>query len=99
MLIISHLRRTGDNKNHEDGAQISLGQLRGSGGIAQLSDGVIGLERNAQSEDQGDVIRIRVLKNRFAGSLGLADTLIYSKQTGRIELSPSEETSFENTDF
>jgi len=59
----------------------------------------IALERNAQSEDQGDVIRIRVLKNRFAGSLGLADTLIYSKQTGRIELSPSEETSFENTDF
>jgi twinkle protein len=91
MLIISHLRRTGTDKNHEDGAQISLGQLRGSGAIAQLSDSVIGLERNAQSADRGDMINIRVLKNRFAGSLGLADTLHYNSKTGRIELAPDFE--------
>ena len=31
--------------------QSSLAQLRGSGSIAQLSDMVLGLERDSQSED------------------------------------------------
>jgi twinkle protein len=102
MLIISHLRRTGENKNHEDGAQISLGQLRGSGAIAQLSDAVIGLERDAQHEEDGDTIRIRVLKNRFAGTLGQADTLRYDHTTGRIDTVltvEEEEIDFDNPDF
>jgi twinkle protein len=102
MLIISHLRRTGENKNHEDGAQISLGQLRGSGAIAQLSDAVIGLERDAQHEEDGDTIRIRVLKNRFAGTLGQADTLRYDHVTGRIDTVltvEEEEIDFDNPDF
>ncbi len=100
MIIISHLRRTGTDKNHEDGAQISLGQLRGSGAIAQLSDAVIGLERNAQSTEDGDKINVRVLKNRFAGSLGLADTLFYNSKTGRIENAPDfEDADDDNMDF
>ncbi|AIA83225.1 DNA primase/helicase [Lauvirus lau218] len=87
MVIISHLRRTGGNKGHEDGEQISLGQLRGSGAIAQLSDTVVGIERNAQAEgNESDQISMRVLKNRFAGGLGLADTLQYNHTTGCLDL-------------
>lgn len=95
MLLISHLRRASGDKGHEDGAQITLSQLRGSGAIAQLSDAVIGLERDAQSEDEGDHIGIRVLKNRFGGVLGKADTLNYNHKTGRIECVSAE---FEEVD-
>lgn len=84
IIIISHLRRLQGDKGHEDGAQISLSQLRGSGAIAQLSDAVIGVERNLQAEDGNNKISLRVLKNRFAGDVGVADTLLYDKATGRI---------------
>jgi len=85
MMLISHLRRASGDKGHENGAEITLSQLRGSGAIAQLSDAVIGLERDAQSEEAGDRIGIRILKNRFGGALGRADTLNYNHETGRIE--------------
>lgn len=98
MLLISHLRRASGDRGHEDGAQITLSQLRGSGAIAQLSDAVIGLERNAQSEDEGDRIRIRVLKNRFGGQLGKADILQYNHTTGRIDLVEEPKEEFDDTD-
>jgi twinkle protein len=51
LFLVSHLRRTTQSdKNHEEGARVTLGQLRGSAAIAQLSDAVIGLERNQQSD-------------------------------------------------
>lgn len=84
IIIISHLRRPQGDKGHEDGAQVSLSQLRGSGAIAQLSDAVIGVERNLQAQEGSNKINLRVLKNRFAGDVGLADTLTYNKETGRI---------------
>lgn len=102
MLLISHLRRASGDKGHENGAQITLSQLRGSGAIAQLSDAVVGLERDAQSEVAGDTIGIRILKNRFGGQLGRADTLSYDHKTGRIEYVPEEfdeEDDDEDSDF
>ena len=51
LFLVSHLRRT-QGKPHEDGGKISLSELRGSQAIAQLSDMVIGLERNQQDEDE-----------------------------------------------
>ena len=50
LFLVSHLKRTGGDQNHEEGARVTLGQLRGSAAIAQLSDSVIALERNQQSE-------------------------------------------------
>ena len=44
LFLVSHLRRSTGDKNHEEGARVTLGQLRGSAAIAQLSDSVIGLE-------------------------------------------------------
>ena len=38
-------------KAHEDGGRSALGELRGSAAIAQLSDMVIGLERDQQHAD------------------------------------------------
>jgi twinkle protein len=85
MILVSHLKRPeGHNRGHEDGAQISLAQLRGSAAIAQLSDMVIGLERDQQDDEKKHQTTVRVLKNRFSGETGVATTLVYDQKTGRI---------------
>lgn len=83
LIVISHLKRPGGDKGHEEGAQTSLSQLRGSHAIAQLSDFVIGLERDQQG-DNPNVTTIRILKNRFTGETGLAGYLAYDRTTGRL---------------
>ena len=93
LFVVSHLKRPSD-KGHEEGAVTSLAQLRGSGSIAQLSDMVIGLERNGQAEDmrERNTTHIRVLKNRWSGQTGPACQLLYNKETGRMfETEPEEE--------
>lgn len=85
LVCVSHLKRP-DTKGHEEGAATSLSQLRGSGSIAQLSDMVIGLERDGQAEDikKRNTTYVRVLKNRFCGTTGKACALLYSMATGRM---------------
>lgn len=84
MLVVSHLRRP-DGKAHEEGAATSLSQLRGSAAVGQLSDIVIGLERDQQSEDESDITRVRVLKNRYTGETGIAGSLRYCRESGRLQ--------------
>ena len=90
LFLVSHLRRPNGNQGHEEGAETSLSQLRGSHAIAQLSDAVIGLERNQQSESDSDrnTTVVRVLKNRFAGTTGIACALRYDADTGRLSEVP-----------
>jgi twinkle protein len=85
LIVVSHLKRP-DGKGHEEGAATSLAQLRGSGSIAQLSDMVLGLERNGQAEDseERNTTYVRVLKNRFSGITGPAGRLLYNHTTGRM---------------
>jgi twinkle protein len=94
MLLVSHLKRPSGDKGHEDGAQVSLAQLRGSHSIAQLSDMVIGLERNQQADDEDGMTTLRVLKNRFTGETGVAGHLKYSRDTGRM-VTASAPTEFD----
>lgn len=96
MFVVSHLRRP-EKKGHEEGGQISLSQLRGSGGIAQLSDMVIGLERDQQG-DTPNVLTLRVLKNRFSGDTGVSGHLYYDPDTGRLSDYDGENTSV-SSDF
>ena len=86
LFLVSHLRRPSGGKGHEEGAQVSLADLRGSAAIAQLSDMVIGLERNQQHKDEEvrNTTTVRVLKNRFAGLTGPACYLYYDKDSGRM---------------
>ena len=81
LFLVSHLRRTQNDKNHEEGARITLGQLRGSAAIAQLSDGVIGLERDQQDSSKQAITTVRVLKNRYSGECGIASSLTYDLDT------------------
>lgn len=100
MILVSHLRRAAGDRGHENGVEVSLSHLKGSAGIAQLSDCVIALERNqqAENEDEANTTKVRVLKSRYTGDTGLACSLRYNNETGRLfEL--SEEETFDNTEF
>jgi len=86
LLLVSHLRRVDGNKGHENGIEVSLSHLRGSNSIGQLSDCVIALERNQQADDELEArtTKLRILKSRYTGDVGLATALVYDKDTGRL---------------
>jgi len=90
LILVSHLRRASGDKGHEQGIEVSLSHLRGSQSIGQLSDAVIALERNQQSDDdkEANLTVVRVIKNRYAGLVGKATSLYYDKGTGRLEEIP-----------
>ena len=83
LILVSHLRRPSGDKGFEDGATVSLNALRGSHSIAQLSDAVIGLQKDAD-DPTSDALHAVVLKNRFSGDKGHATALNYDRSTGRL---------------
>ena len=95
LFLISHLKRP-MGKAHEEGGQVSLSELRGSAAIAQLSDIVIGLERNQQADEERErnTTTLRVIKNRFCGLTGKAGQLTYDKDTGRLKESVDGQSLF-----
>jgi twinkle protein len=100
MILVSHLRRASGDKGHEQGIEVSLSHLKGSAGIAQLSDCVIALERNQQASnpEEANLTKVRVLKSRYTGDTGLACGLRYNADTGRL-FEVSEEETFDNEQF
>ena len=85
LFLVSHLRRSNnDRTSHEEGGKVSLSQLRGSHSIAQLSDSVIALERDQQSENDRDVTTLRIIKNRYSGETGFAGKIKYNLDTSRF---------------
>ena len=54
---------------------------------------MIALERNQQSDDfdESRTTRVRILKSRYTGDVGMASHLLYDTETGRLsELSDSD---------
>ena len=99
IILVSHLRRVDGNKGHENGIEVSLSHLRGSNSIGQLSDCVIALERNQQSDDpeEARTTRLRVLKSRYTGDVGLAARVIYDGETGRLSELTNDDIEFDNS--
>lgn len=90
--MVSHSKRP-TGKSHEEGGQTSLSELRGTAGIGQLSNMVLGLERDGQNPDPTvrNTTLIRVLKNRFSGLTGPSTSLYYDRNTSRLtEVFPDE---------
>ena len=101
MHIVSHLKRTENDRGHEEGGRVRLSHIRGSQAIGQLSDMVIAYERNKQAKGMAaNRTKVRVLKNRFNGLEGIACELLYSQTTGRLgealkgSLTPELEADF-----
>ncbi len=96
LFLVSHLRRTNSDTNHEEGARVTLGQLRGSAAIAQLSDTVIALERDQQANSERGLTTVRILKNRYSGEVGVACQLDYNLNTCKF-IEHEAQTEFEST--
>jgi len=99
IILVSHLRRVDGNKGHENGIEVSLSHLRGSNSIGQLSDCVIALERNQQSDDpeEARTTRLRILKSRYTGDVGMACRVVYDGETGRLSELTDEDITFDNS--
>jgi len=82
LLLVCHLKRP-TGTGHENGAEVTLSQLRGSASLGQLSHLVIGVERDQQG-DMPNVSTVRVLKNRFSGETGIGCYLMYEREQGRL---------------
>lgn len=88
VIAACHLRKAQGGKTHEEGGRVTLDDLKDSSSIKQLSDIVIGLERDSQAEDvvKANTTNIRVLKNRDFGVKGLSETsLLYDRDTTRLQ--------------
>lgn len=99
MILVSHLKRPQGDKGYEDGLDPSLSSLRGSQSIAQLSDTVLSVSRNASGGQNR--LKIKCLKNRYSGITGDVGFLRYNQYTASLEevdgdfeegAEPSEET-------
>ena len=99
LFLVSHLKRTSGDQNHEEGARVTLGQLRGSAAIAQLSDAVIGLERDQQGGSKHSDTTVRVLKNRYSGETGVSCRLSYDLSTCKFHETQAEPDFDATTDF
>lgn len=87
ILAACHLRKSANaTKTHEEGGHVSLDDLKSSSSIKQLSDIVIGLERNSQDENptKANTTILRVLKNRDFGVKGPASAVVYDNETTRL---------------
>ena len=93
LIMVSHTKRQSSTPL-EEGGKFSLSDLRGTAGIGQLSNFVVGLERDGQADDREvrNTTTIRVVKNRPFGLTGIATYLYYDINTGRLtEIDPSNE--------
>jgi len=100
LFLVSHLRRTSNDKHsHEEGGRVSLSSLRGSHSIAQISDTVIALERDQQTDSDRSSTIVRVLKNRYSGETGIACNISYNLSTCRFTENEIKTDFDPQTDF
>ena len=88
---VVHLKRVDDyvkkkNNNEEQEPywrEINLGYLRGSGGLEQLAFNVVAIESEVMPDGTRGRVRLKVLKNREWGELGICDVLMQGED-GRL---------------
>ena len=78
------------------------GQIRGTAGIEQLANIVVGLKRDRLAEDdiERNTTDVIVWKNRWTGETGTACHLYYDPATGRMmerDISDVEDVEQEST--
>ena len=83
--IVSQLKKT--DRAFEEGARITLQDLRGSGALASVPNTVIALERDRQNDDEivANTTIVRVLKNRLTGRSGVATCLYFDRRTNKLQ--------------
>ena len=84
--LVSHLRKASGGRSFEEGNAASIDDIKGSGSIKQISFDIISFSRNlvAESEDERNIVKFRVLKSRFTGLTGDAGAATYDISTSRL---------------
>lgn len=87
--IISQLKKS-NGKGWEEGEQITLQALRGSGSLGTVPNTIIAMERNRQDPDpiRANISVLRVLKDRFTGFAGVAAALLFDQSTNHLRAVP-----------
>jgi len=99
MFLVCHTTTPPNGQSHEEGGRVQLRSLRGSRSIGQLSDAVIALERDQQSDSERNATTVRVLKNRYSGEVGEACQLNYDLNTCKFNETESHSQFDPTTDF
>jgi twinkle protein len=99
--LIVHLRKTPNTNSvpFERGAIPNDDDLKGTGGIKQLSNTIIALQRNNKHSDEymRNVVGLHVLKNRLSGQTGEVDFLYFNSECGRMQpISKPDKTILED---
>lgn len=84
--LISHLRKS-QGKSFEEGHLASIDDIKGSGSIKQISFDIVTFARNmvAESDEERNMIKLRVLKSRFTGRTGDCGSAYYDTKTNRLK--------------
>ena len=96
--VISHLRKVqGGGATFEQGKLPSMDDIKGSGSIKQISFDIIGFARDMANEDEQirNTINFVVLKSRFTGKTGPAESAKYNHDTTRLSYHNANEVDFE----
>lgn len=86
-VVVCHLSRNGGNfQSHEEGAEPSLRDLRGSNSLAQIPDYIWMLQRDPTNEDsdQANITKCWLKKNRVRGEVGHMASLQFIPRTCRF---------------
>ena len=84
--LVSQLKKT-PGKSYEEGAAISVEDLRGSGSLGTVPNVIGAMERNRQDPNNfySNCTALRVLKNRLTGKCGIMSAVHYDSTQGRLE--------------
>ena len=99
LFLVCHTTTPSNGDSHEEGGRVQLRHLRGSRSIGQTSDAVLALERDQQSDSNGNATTVRVLKNRLTGEVGVACQLSYDLPTCKFYETQPEPEFNASTDF
>lgn len=86
LVLISHLRKTGDGVSFEEGGVPAEDDLKGSGSLKQITFDTIAVSRNKMHPDpyEQNVSQMHVLKCRETGRTGAADRMFWDDASKQL---------------
>jgi twinkle protein len=84
IIFACHLSDPSQPPGWDEGRVPGLYNGRGSRVLAQVPDGIIGISRNMIDKGSCDILGLHNLKNRWDGTLGKIQELVYISATGRL---------------
>ncbi len=83
--LVSHIRKKpSGSKSVNNGGDIQMEDLRGSGGLYQIANNVLAYNRDQHDEDRKNITTVRSLKARLGGYTGIVCELEFDPSTGLL---------------